>query len=175
MPRFHVILENRAHRTMRAKRKQQQLGQGRLRLPFVCFLTSFVLVASVFLYSNLVLLDVNPLLLQGSSLRSLTVNETHSSSILSQRDTYSQEDDVMDNDKIHIVFSTGCNAYQDCMFLFCYFHFALLSALSFYNLSSNTSFLWNHFSNIRAILCGISSDMESATTRSCDPHRFRLC
>jgi hypothetical protein len=26
----------------------------------------------------------------------------------------------MEDDGIHIVFSTGCNAYQDCTFLFCF-------------------------------------------------------
>jgi hypothetical protein len=98
---------------MRVKGKQPSYLQGRLRLQLLFPSTAIVLLASFYLYSNLLLDGTNPSLQQGLLLASMNESPTTSSTV-SFSSIHARDGDVMDNDKIHIVFSTGCSGFQDC-------------------------------------------------------------
>lgn len=80
-----------------------------------------------------------------------------------QNSIVAPNDVSMDDDNIHIVFSTGCNAFQDCTYLFS----CLFVWHSFY-VSPHA------FCFYRANICIISSALESWANRTCDTYRFWL-
>jgi hypothetical protein len=97
---------------MRVKGKQPTYLRGKLRLQILFLSTVIVLLASLYLYSNLRLDGAKPWPQPGSLL--ISTSDASSSSTLSVPGAHVRDKDIMDNDKIHIVFSTGCNAFQDC-------------------------------------------------------------
>jgi hypothetical protein len=155
---------------MRVKGKQPSYLQGRPRLQLLFCSTAIVLLASFYLYSNLLLDGTNPSLQQGLLLASMNESPTTSSTV-SFSSIHARDGDVMDNDKIHIVFSTGCSAFQDCTSEFRSSFSILSSIFPFFGPLTRAFFFYHK----RAIVRRVPSDMESATNRTCYADRFGLC